>query len=195
MPFLGVFVVGWRGGALRKLVAEYKYQSVRAAGEVLAELLDAAIPKAEELMEKLGEVEIVVVPLPTIAKHVRARGLDHTLSLAKKLAKRRGWKVERVLRRAADTVQVGAKQKEREAQAGRAYEVCGKVEAEKVYLLLDDVWTTGASMLAAAEVMRRAGARRMLAGVVETGRPEPKKEDEDMMNGEEKEVSGIETGK
>jgi len=165
---LGLWAVGWREGALKKLVSEFKYESVRAIGEVLAEMLDETIP---DFMKVLPEgAEVVVVPLPTIGKHVRQRGLDHTLILARKLAKKRGWKCERVLARAADTVQVGAKAKQRQEQAEKAYEVVRPVAAEKWYLLLDDVWTTGASMKAAERVMREAGATKLMGAVVEVGR-------------------------
>lgn len=164
---LGLFAVGWREGVLKKLVSEFKYESVRAVGEVLAEMLDEAIPDLSKVLPEGAEV--VVVPLPTIGKHVRKRGLDHTLILARKLAKKRGWKCERVLGRAADTVQVGAKAKERQEQAKRAYEVSRKVDSGKYYLLLDDVWTTGASMKAAEQVMREAGAKKVMGAVIEVG--------------------------
>ena len=165
MEFDNVFVGGWREGALSTLVAEYKYQSVRAAGEVLAEVINKAIP-----MDWAMDDEVVVVPLPTIGKHVRQRGIDHTLCLAKKLAKRRGWRMERLLVREADTVQVGSKAAERRMQADKAYGVHGKIERGVRYLLLDDVWTTGASGLAALKVMRRAGAERVSMVVIEVGR-------------------------
>lgn len=160
-----VFVGGWREGTLSKLVAEYKYKSVRAAGVVLVEVLDGAIPGEWGVGE-----EVVIVPLPTIGKHVRERGLDHTLSLARRLARRRGWKVERVLMRAVDTVQVGMKAAERQTQAEKAYEVCGKVRTGVKYLLLDDVWTTGASAMAAEKVMRKAGAEDVNMVVIEVGK-------------------------
>lgn len=157
--------VGWREGALAKCVKDYKYQSVRALGPILAELLDRCLPEGLE--------DLVVVPLPTIGRHVRERGFDHTLALARYLAKRRGWRCERVLGRAADTVQVGTKAAEREAQAARAYEVVSIIDPEMRYLLLDDVWTTGASMRAAAEVLCAAGAGLPLGVVVALGKPKP----------------------
>lgn len=163
MPFAGLWAFGWRDGVLEKLVEEYKYQSVRAMGEVLMELYDMILPKELE--------EAVVVPLPTIGRHVRERGLDHTLTLAKGLAKRRGWKCERILARAVDTVQVGVKAAEREIQASKAYEVAGEVDAEKTYLLIDDVWTTGATMLSAAKVLQAAGAQKMCGVVLAVSRP------------------------
>lgn len=164
---LGLFAVGWREGVLKKLVSEFKYESVRTVGEVLTEMLDETIPDLSVVLPEGAEV--VVVPLPTIGKHVRKRGLDHTLILARKLAKKRGWKCGRILERAADTVQVGAKAKERQEQAKRAYEVSRKVDSGKYYLLLDDVWTTGASMKAAEQVMREAGAKKVMGAVIEVG--------------------------
>ena len=165
MEFRRIFVGGVREGALAKLVAEYKYQSVRAIGRVLAEILDGVIPQNWGVNE-----DVVVVPLPTIGKHVRQRGLDHTLSLAKILARRRGWRVERMLMREVDTVQVGTKAVERRAQAKKTYGITGKVRKSCKYLLLDDVWTTGASALAALEVMRGAGAEDVSIVVIEVGK-------------------------
>lgn len=176
IPFCWLGVVGWREDALAKVVKDFKYKSVRAAGEVLAELLDARIPEDFEKVcgvadaPEGGGTGVVVVPLPTIGRHVRERGLDHTAILAKKLAKRRDWKYERVLGRATDTVQVGTKAADRKTQAEGAYELRQGVNAEKVYLLVDDVWTTGATMLAAEKVLRGAGAKRIAGVVLATGR-------------------------
>lgn len=160
-PLDGLWAFGWRKGTLEKLVEEYKYQSVRAISSDLAELLDFALPEA---LNQLGE--IVIVPLPTIGRHVRERGLDHTLLLAKRLAQRRHWQYRSVLARAVDTVQVGSKVAERKKQAARAYAVRGLLDSNTNYLLLDDVWTTGASMLAAAQVMREAGAKHLYGAVI-----------------------------
>lgn len=169
LPFDALFVGGWREGVLAQLVKEYKYQAVRAAGEVLVEILDKVIPELP--------ADTIVVPLPTIGRHVRERGLDHTLILAKKLACRRGWKCQQILRRAEDTVQVGIKAAERQEQAKRAYEAARMVDNEANYLLLDDVWTTGASMLAAVDRLQQAGAKSVMGAVLVVGRDQQKSTD------------------
>jgi len=102
-----------------------------------------------------------LVPLPTIRRHIRERGFDHIDLICRKT----GWPVERVLLRANSTVQVGASNEERRAQAQSAYVAKG-LEAEKRYLLVDDVWTTGSSMLAACEAMRAAGAKNLAIAVI-----------------------------
>ena len=163
LPFERLRVVGWREGLLKRLVEEYKYQGVRELDAVLTEL-------ALAVMGEVGE-KVVIVPLPTIGRHVRQRGLDHTWRLAREVARRKDWECRGVLRGAKDTGEVGGKQAVRETQAREAYEMTERLEAGRVYLLVDDVWTTGASMRAAAEVMRAAGATRLMGVVLATGRP------------------------
>lgn len=92
------------------------------------------------------------------------------MSLAKKLARKRGWKCQRLLLRASDTVQVGTKASERAEQARKAYMVQKEADSDVNYLLLDDVWTTGASMLAAEKVMRAAGAKKVMGVVIAVGK-------------------------
>lgn len=155
-----LYIGGIRKGVVRRLVEDYKFGSVKKIAEILAAMIDEAIPE-----EMPGE--IVIVPLPTVCKHIRQRGFDHAWRLAEELGKQRGWPVEAVLVRVNKTVQVGADEEMRLKQAEKAYVVdTTKIEPSKTYLLLDDVWTTGASMRAAAEKLRAAGAERIIAGVV-----------------------------
>ncbi|MBR3135016.1 ComF family protein [Candidatus Saccharibacteria bacterium] len=153
----GFFMCGKRKGLLKELINEYKYGPVRGMALPLAEILDELLPEMEN---------VVVVPLPTIPKHVRVRGFDHMVLLARKIAKIRGWECRKLLSRKNNTVQVGADAKKRFEQAESAYDLRGKVDIDKVYLLLDDVLTTGASMTAAERVLKNAGARKIYKAVV-----------------------------
>ena len=56
-----------------------------------------------------------------------------------------------MIERANNTVQVGASNEKRKVQAKEAYIVRRKLDPLKTYMLLDDVWTTGSSMMAAYE--------------------------------------------
>lgn len=158
---LGLFVVGEREGAVARMVKDYKFKSVRRLANELAEVLSAAIPE-----EKFSG-EVVVVPLPTISRHIRERGFDHTAVLAKKLAKLRGWKYSSLLLRENRTVQVGSDAEMRKKQAEGAYKILkNSVSKDKTYLLVDDVWTTGASMGAAARRIREVGAEKVYGAIV-----------------------------
>ena len=112
---------------------------------VLTEMLDGIVPDGG-----------MIVPLPTISRHVRERGFDHIGLIARKMR----LPVARVLVRNKNTVQVGASREERVRQAKDAYAALG-VDARSDYLLLDDVWTTGSSMMAAVQKLREAGAKKI----------------------------------
>ena len=135
---------------LRRLIEIYKYNSVRAASFELAELLESAIGS-----------DWVLVPLPTIRRHIRERGFDHIGLLCKKT----GLSIERALVRVNNSVQVGANTEMRHRQAAEAYRAI-HVDADKKYLLVDDVWTTGSSMMAACDVMRAAGSKNLAIAVI-----------------------------
>lgn len=142
-----------------KLLEDYKYKSVRATAKILAECLDLTMPK--------GLKDVVVVPLPTSGKHIRERGFDHTWLIAKELCRMRpGFTLKKVLIRHGNAAQVGKDEETRRRQAEQAYEVTSEILDERTYLLIDDVWTTGASMDAAISVMQKAGAKKLASAVI-----------------------------
>lgn len=123
---------------------------MRAAAAVLAEMMNSVVSG-----------DWTLVPLPTIPRHIRERGFDHIGLVARKMR----LPVANVLVRNKNTVQVGASREERVAQAKEAYRAL-VVDPDKNYLLLDDVWTTGSSMMAAMQKLREAGAEKIGIAVI-----------------------------
>ena len=116
------------------------------------------------------DLDGILAPLPTISKHVRERGFAHIERLVRRLSRltrpsfasrKSGLGCAKVLKRANSTVQVGSSAEKRKIQAEEAYSVVKGFDPEKHYILLDDVWTTGSSMLAAARKLRSAGAQHV----------------------------------
>ena len=118
-----VYAVGKREGLLGDLIHDYKYYSVRAIGRELAELM------CERLPSDLPN-NTYIVPLPTSTRHIRERGFDHILYMAKKIARMSGLKVLPLLVRNKNTVQVGADKKTRLKQAERAYDINNKIKID-----------------------------------------------------------------
>ena len=160
--FEKLLVAGLKEGWFEKMVRDFKYKGRRDYGEFLAEKLGEVI---------FGEVKrieirkIVLVPLPTIRKHIRERGFDHTLRLCfeleqvlQKKLNGSGISVEyqSLLVRKNKTVQVGKEKKERVKQAEKAYGIREgiKIENKTLYILVDDVTTTGASLAAAKKILQ-----------------------------------------
>ena len=115
---------------------------------------------AEALAETIGD-SYTLVPLPTINRHIRERGFDHIGLVCRKT----GLSTEYALTRKKNTVQVGASLEQRREQAKSAY-LLKSVDVNKNYILIDDVWTTGSSMMAAARLMREAGVKNLAIGVI-----------------------------
>lgn len=158
VPYVRVWCVGERTGELQRLMDGYKFKRMKAAHSPLAQLLH----------ERLDELPAttVIVPVPTIPSHVRQRGYDHTLLIAKALAKRRGLRVSRALRKITTTRQRGADRATRLAQAKEAFRVKGRLDSGQPYLLVDDITTTGATLTYATQALRDAGAAEVWVAVI-----------------------------
>ncbi|MBR0430845.1 ComF family protein [Candidatus Saccharibacteria bacterium] len=156
-----IFVADQRSTLIGTLIHDYKYHSVRALSKSLAEILNHILPLID------GPVKIV--PLPTINQHIHIRGFDHTYLIAKSLVKMRpNWQLENLLLRSNNSVQVGSDAKTRLTQAKNAYALNPKISLNQsaTYLLLDDVWTTGASMQSAYQKLTQAGLSKIIITVL-----------------------------
>ena len=163
------FIVGNRDSLIGELVHDYKYYSVRALAKPLARILNQIIPTIDG--------PVAIVPLPTISKHIRERGFDHTLLLAKNLAKlRSNYQLAPLLVRDKNTVQVGSSRSDRFAQSDQAYTVkkSAHIDQDTTYILLDDVWTTCASMQSAVKKLRQAGANKITIALLALSRIDQK---------------------
>ncbi len=101
----------------------------------------------------------VVVPLALHRRRVDARGFSPPLVLAASVATTLGAECRaRRLTRTRDTA-AGLSERARQLNVRGAFRARG-VDGRDV-LLVDDVWTTGATAAAAARALRRAGARRV----------------------------------
>ena len=150
-PYTRAWCVGRRQEYLQRLIDTYKFTHAQAAYRPLTDLLDERLPVLPR--------NTVIVPIPTVASHVRQRGYDHMVLIARYLAKRRGLHAKHLLERATNTKQRDANARTRAAQAKSAFTCRQPLDSNTPYLIIDDVVTTGATVKYAAKTLRRAGAR------------------------------------
>ena len=158
VPYERAWLVGDRSGALQRLIGLYKFERVKEAYRPLADLLASVLPDLP--------ADVVIVPLPTVSGHIRQRGYDHTLLIAKRVALLKGLKCQQLLVRKTNTKQRQASAKQRYKQAKNAFAVNGAVNAGTIYLLIDDVVTTGASIRYATKALRGAGANHVWVAII-----------------------------
>lgn len=152
------WTVAPRTGPLEDLIDLYKFERARAGYRVLGDLLLARLPQLPP--------EIVVVPIPTITPHIRERGYDHTLLVARYVARRRHLSLQPLLSRQTNTMQRGASKSMRRKQAAQAFTLRRPIDPTVVYLLVDDIVTTGATLDAAAKQLKEAGAKHVWVAAV-----------------------------
>jgi predicted amidophosphoribosyltransferase len=148
--------------------------SVRAAGEYGGTLRDAilALKRGERafieplaaLLAALVAPGAMLVPVPTTSRRAAARGFDQARELARQLAiYRAGLSVDVLKKRGA--AQRGLGRGERLHARGR-FTVRSGAAVPPQAVLVDDVLTTGATLLDAARVLSAAGCRVLGAVVV-----------------------------
>lgn len=156
MPYSRAWCVGERKDALEKLLKSYKFERAKFAYTTAVELLEAMIPVLPN--------NTVVVSVPTIRTHIRRRGYDHTALIAKAFAAKRQLVYNPLLKRKNNSVQLGATKAVRRKQASVAYRAVANNESS--ILLIDDVFTTGATAYFAAKALRDAGTESVLLAVL-----------------------------
>lgn len=125
--------------------------SVEAADLIAAELANT-IPALHP--------DTLIIHVPTITNHVRTRGFDHALRIAKGLSRSSGLRQAPALARLGQHRQVGSRRQDRITKLEGAFRTKNGyfVKNERI-LLVDDVLTTGATIEAAAKTLKAAGAK------------------------------------
>jgi len=150
VAFNQAWTVGIRSGPLQLLIGGFKFRNLKAASLDLADLLHRRLPQLP--------ANTVLVSIPTVPSHIRERGYDHMYLITKELARLRRLRITPVLVRDNSLTQHRANRKDRLIQASSAFKVTGIIDPSPIYVLVDDVVTTGATIQQAALLLKKAGA-------------------------------------
>ena len=156
------FYLSKRSGELRKIVDEFKLQSKRQNVRYLSHLF-ADFLNSNEVFNQNRD-RIILVPVPTLSAHIRERGFDHTQILAKQLSRILKIESSEIIAKVSKTTQRGANFQTRQIQAKKSYQFLGeKLSKDKIYVILDDIRTTGATLNSIAEILLKNGVGEIWA--------------------------------
>jgi len=142
----------------KKFIGLLKFERARSVADLVAQQIAQSLPQLPP--------ETVITHLPTATTRHRARGYDQSQLIAKKLSKITKLPYMQLLERRGQTRQVGATRSVRIKQAKNMFVALGPENiAGKTVLIVDDILTTGASLSAAAGVLKQNGAKNVSAAV------------------------------
>jgi ComF family protein len=169
-PFIRSWSAALYKGALRRCIHQFKYERAVYLSPFLASLIFTCLQTAKEL-----PLEPLVVPVPLDRQRLRWRGFNQAEMLAEELARRCQWPLERnALRRFRITrPQADLNEVDRWSNVSGAF-VAGKDLTGKEILLIDDIYTTGATAEAASQALLDTGAKGVYVATVAMASSHPR---------------------
>ncbi|MGV8919835.1 MAG: ComF family protein [Pseudomonas sp.] len=161
-PAFSEVVVPWRYDfPVDALVTRFKHSGKWPLGRLLAQLLGQSL---QQHFEDGLQRPDYLLPVPLARKRLRQRGYNQSEMLARWLAEQLALPMDpRLLLRVLETpAQQGLDAKGRQRNLRKAFALAeGAQVVGKHFALVDDVLTTGATANALAQLLKKAGARRV----------------------------------
>jgi ComF family protein len=142
-------------GSIRTLIHRIKYNDDGYA-------LKALSPLAMEYMLPDNLKPDMVIPVPLHSKRLRKRGFNQSLRLGRTIFPHIPLGIDILTKTLNTKPQTELSMKERHRNVKNAFETASPLpKGVETILLLDDVYTTGATVRACAKALKRAGAKEV----------------------------------
>lgn len=151
---LPVFAWGVYGGLLKQAIRAMKYENQPQVARPLGQWLGQAW-----LESQLHRQKLVVIPIPLHKSKQKQRGYNQAALIAKSFCEETGLKLKLDgLERVRETkAQFSLSELERKANLAEAFQVGQKFRSDAPVLLVDDIYTTGATAASAVQALGDAG--------------------------------------
>lgn len=156
---------GVHAGVLKTAVNLLKFGGIRRYGSLLSgKIMEMDLPAVDLLL-----------PVPLHHKRLRQREFNQSALIGNHVARRLGvpLSVHALIRNRHTIPQIGLNAKERRKNIRNAFTVIdADMVREKRVLLIDDVFTTGATVRECAKVLKKAGAQHVFVITLTHGLPD-----------------------
>ena len=146
-------------GSLQEAIHRWKYEGKTYLTPFFADWMAEGLNRHWEP----GSLDLLI-PVPLHTRRLRERGFNQSLLLVRELSRRTGIPYRKtILQKKKSTIpQVNLSRAEREKGLRGTFHVIGKEELSGLsVLLIDDVYTTGATVNECSKVLLRGGAKRV----------------------------------
>lgn len=146
----------------RELVHTLKYGGAKEIARILAEHIGQGLAEYRISIPR----NAILIPIPLHKTRLRERGFNQAEVVAAPLAAASGAEVNTSLLTRPIYRKRQTEMPDRESRVGNvegAYQANGIAKKDRLYILVDDVTTTGATLDEAARVLKKAGARQIWA--------------------------------
>lgn len=151
-------------GIVKKLIYNFKYKPYLSdLKKSLVELFYESIIQ-QEIFQNTLRFSPILVPIPLSKNRLRKRGYNHSKLLAEGLSKNLNLKLLDVLQRTKETKsQFGLKLKDRKENLKNAFAILPNnlIAQSPNILLVDDILTSGSTLLEAARILKKAGVKKV----------------------------------
>lgn len=159
-----VALLPFNDSRVRAAVHEAKYRGNNYAHKLLGSALAEYLRDADDIEN--AKSAVVIVPIPLGKKRFKERGFNQVEEIANRAASELKVKVEtNLLVRARETIsQVSLPRTLREKNMKGAFACTSKLKerSSATYIILDDVLTTGATLQAAIDALKKSGAEKII---------------------------------
>jgi len=158
------FATVFKNQIVKKLIHNYKYPPF--INELSNILSDMIIVHLTFIGMKSQLSDFILAPIPISKKRLNYRGFNQAEELAKKLSLRLNLKTKNVLIKTRETdSQVDLDKDQRKKNIENVFSLAEDIKGKNI-LLIDDVFTTGATIDEAARILKQNGAKQVWAAVV-----------------------------
>jgi ComF family protein len=166
---LPLFAWGKYEGTVKRSIGKLKYDGHRSIGNLYGEWLAASWQTS---FPQANSTRLVAMPIPLHADKLTSRGFNQAELIARSFSRVTGAKLDLGLQRnRATTAQFGLSKSARQENVADAFALDrSSVNSSDLVLLIDDIYTTGATVSSAALALRAVNINVCGVAVIATGR-------------------------
>jgi len=164
-----IIASSYRHPLLSQAIKQFKYKGIFSLGKDLAQLLIACLERAPQQVAYFTDHRFILVPLPLTRRKLVRRGYNQTAILGREVCSHFSWPWQTDLltkvRATPSQTRLTAEQRiENVRHSFRATQA-----RNKNILIVDDIFTTGATLQEAARCLKEQGAKKVWGLVLAQG--------------------------